>query len=143
VSVGWASLPAESSHRPEACDWMASKSVGQASRLSMTRELFCSRYRIWLEVQEWPWLWPSVPREYMAERIYKGGASKEARASTMLMNRYGLATALSLERLKERYAYVDLDEWIVIPNHVHAIILIDAGLVGAVREPPAEVERRK
>jgi len=53
----------------------------------------------------------------------------------MLMNRYGLAAALTLEWLKERYAYVDLDEWIVMPNHVHAIILIG---VGAVREPPVE-----
>ncbi len=58
----------------------------------------------------------------------------------MLMNRYGLATALTLEWLKERYAYVDLDEWIVMPNHVHAIILIDNLDVGAVRELPAKVK---
>ena len=48
----------------------------------------------------------------------------------MLMNRYGLAAALTLEWLKERYAYVDLDEWTVMPNHVHAIILIDSGRRG-------------
>ena len=28
----------------------------------------------------------------------------------MLMNRYGLAAALSLKWLKQRYAYLDLDE---------------------------------
>jgi putative transposase len=54
----------------------------------------------------------------------------------ILMNRYGLSTALTLEWLKERYAHVDLDEWIVMPNHVHAIILIDSRDVGAVPEPP-------
>ncbi|MGO9058032.1 MAG: transposase, partial [Candidatus Binataceae bacterium] len=58
----------------------------------------------------------------------------------MLMNRYGLAAALTLEWLKERYAYVDLDEWTVMPNHVHAILLIDNPDVGAVREPPVKVK---
>ena len=61
----------------------------------------------------------------------------EVAGGAMLMNRYGLAAALALEWLKERYAYVDLDEWTVMPNHVHAIILIDNPDVGAVREPPA------
>ena len=56
----------------------------------------------------------------------------------MLMNRYALAAALSLKWLKERYTYLDLDEWTVMPNHVHAIILIDNPDAGAVREPPLE-----
>ena len=43
----------------------------------------------------------------------------------MLMNRYALAAALSLKWLKDRYTYLDLDEWTVMPNHLHAIILID------------------
>jgi putative transposase len=66
----------------------------------------------------------------------------EIAGSAMLMNRYGLAAALSLEWLKERYVYVDLDESIVMPNHLHAIILINA-CVRAVRERPQTVERRK
>jgi REP element-mobilizing transposase RayT len=36
-----------------------------------------------------------------------------------------------------------LDEWIVMPNHVHAIIRIDAGFVGAVREPPVDGREKK
>ncbi len=64
----------------------------------------------------------------------------EIAGGAMLMNRYGLAAALALEWLKERYAYVDLDEWTVMPNHVHAIILIDNPDVGAVREPPVKVK---
>ncbi len=48
---------------------------------------------------------------------------------------------MTLEWLKERYAYTDLDEWIVMPNHVHAIILIDGRDVGAVREPPLFEDR--
>src|SRR5271165_626031 len=59
----------------------------------------------------------------------------EIAGDAMLMNSYGLAVALTIEWLKDQYAYVDLDEWIVMPNHVHAIILID---VGAVREPPVQ-----
>jgi putative transposase len=62
----------------------------------------------------------------------------EIAGGAMLMNRFGLATASTLEWLKERYAYVDLDEWILMPNHVHAIILIDGRDVGAVREPPVK-----
>jgi hypothetical protein len=60
----------------------------------------------------------------------------EIAGDAMLMNGYGLAAALTLEWLAQRYTYVDLDEWIVMPNHVHAIILIDGHNVGAVREPP-------
>jgi len=45
--------------------------------------------------------------------------------------------------LAQQYPYVDLDEWVVMPNHLHAILLIHDdqrdGLVGAVREPPAGV----
>jgi len=59
------------------------------------------------------------------------------------MNRYGLAAALTLEWLKDQYAYVDLDEWIVMPNHIHAIILINREDVGAVREPPVQGPQEK
>ena len=59
----------------------------------------------------------------------------EIAGDAMLMNRYGLAVALTLEWLKQLFL-CDLDEWIVMPYYVHAIILIDREDVGAVREPP-------
>ncbi len=47
----------------------------------------------------------------------------------MRLNRFGLTVAECWERLPLRYPHVELDEWIVMPNHLHGIIAIceDAG----------------
>ncbi len=40
------------------------------------------------------------------------------------LNEYGQMAALCWQWLARRYAHVDLDEWIVMPNHLHGIIVI-------------------
>ena len=55
----------------------------------------------------------------------------------------GRAVEESWTWLAQQYAYIDLDEWVVMPNHLHAILVIgddgDDRSVGAVREPPPRV----
>jgi len=56
------------------------------------------------------------------------------------LNEYGKMAALCWQWLARRYPNVDLDEWIVMPNHLHGIIVItDEGRravrQGAVPEP--------
>ncbi len=40
------------------------------------------------------------------------------------LNGYGAIIADSWQWLKQQYQYVDLDEWAVMPNHLHGIIMI-------------------
>ena len=42
----------------------------------------------------------------------------------MHRNELGEYVALCWEWLPRQYPYVDLDEWIVMPNHLHGIIVI-------------------
>ena len=45
----------------------------------------------------------------------------------MMLNDAGRLAVEALKWLSAQYDYVQLDEWIVMPNHVHAIIVIDDG----------------
>ena len=45
------------------------------------------------------------------------------------------AVEQSWQWLAAQYTYVELDEYVVMPNHLHGIIVIEDS-VGAVREPP-------
>jgi len=40
------------------------------------------------------------------------------------LNEYGNVVQTSWEWLNKNYTYVDLDEWTVMPNHLHGIIII-------------------
>jgi putative transposase len=60
----------------------------------------------------------------------------------MVLSRSGEMVSQAWTWLAEQYPYVALDEWVVMPNHLHGIIVIldtdgprDVA-VGAVREPP-------
>jgi putative transposase len=52
--------------------------------------------------------------------------------SKIVFNDLGRLVVKSWIWLAERYPYVELDEFIIMPNHLHGI------LVGAVREPPLQ-----
>ncbi|MDY6834070.1 MAG: transposase [Chloroflexota bacterium] len=41
------------------------------------------------------------------------------------MNNLGQAAREAWEWLSEQYTYVDLDEWVMMPNHLHGIIVIN------------------
>ncbi len=72
----------------------------------------------------------------------------------MKLSDMGRIVAASWEWLGEQYSYVKLDEYIVMPNHVHGIIVIrDAGngVIASHRRgdsriaptPPSQVQKRK
>ena len=57
----------------------------------------------------------------------------------MKLNRYGRLVAEAWNWLAERYIYVDLDEWIVMPNHLHGILVIsDERSRGGSRTAPTD-----
>lgn len=56
---------------------------------------------------------PAVPKGISAKRIMK-------------LNAYGLIVHERLLWLQEQYPYVFIDSFVVMPNHVHAIIEIDS-----------------
>jgi REP element-mobilizing transposase RayT len=57
----------------------------------------------------------------------------------MQLSPSGAIVADAWEWLAQQYPYVAIDEYVVMPNHFHGIIVIDAPtVVGAVREPPNE-----
>jgi REP element-mobilizing transposase RayT len=63
----------------------------------------------------------------------------------MHLNRHGEIVNLCWHELRFHYRTIDLDEFIIMPNHVHGIIKI-ADRVGAIHEPPLPKtahERRK
>lgn len=54
----------------------------------------------------------------------------------MQLSTTGVIVAEAWEWLAQQYPYVAIDEYVVMPNHFHGIIVIDAPTVWAVREPP-------
>jgi putative transposase len=54
----------------------------------------------------------------------------------MLLNNYGEMAERFLQILSVRYPGVILDEYVVMPNHVHAVLIIMDGDVGETHEPP-------
>ena len=72
----------------------------------------------------------------------------EITESRITLNEYGKVTTNSWNWLSERYAAVDLDAWIVMPNHLHGVILFSEGAgnglgLGGSRTAPTKEETRK
>lgn len=49
----------------------------------------------------------------------------------------------SLNQIPERFESVGLDEFVIMPNHVHAIIIINDDNVEVIHELPLRKQRRK
>ncbi len=54
----------------------------------------------------------------------------------VMVNDYGKLVAESWEWLTERYPYVRLDEWVLMPNHLHGILVIADDCRGGSRTAP-------
>lgn len=66
----------------------------------------------------------------------------------MRLNPLGEIAAWAWEWLAQQYPYVDLDAWVVMPNHIHGILVMDVGArpspsVGARRDAPLPIIKRK
>jgi putative transposase len=62
----------------------------------------------------------------------------------MQLNHYGQIAANCWEWLPRQYEYIDMDEWIIMPNHLHGILVInDDGRKGGSRTAPTQATKRK
>ena len=60
----------------------------------------------------------------------------------MCLNRGGSLVAEAWAWLGQQYPYLDLDEWVVMPNHVHGIIVLEDHGRGGSRIAPTEGGRK-
>jgi REP element-mobilizing transposase RayT len=67
----------------------------------------------------------------------------------MRVNDYGRIAGESWEWVSRQYGYVDIDEWVVMPNHLHGILIIHddcrggSQCKGGSRTAPTETVKRK
>jgi putative transposase len=54
----------------------------------------------------------------------------------MRLNEYGRIAKESWEWLSRQYKYIDIDEWVVMPNHLHGILIVNADCRGGSRTAP-------
>ncbi len=59
------------------------------------------------------------------------------------VNEHGRIAVESWAWLSRQYGYVDIDEWVVMPNHLHGILIINDNCKGGSRTAPTETMRRK
>ena len=53
----------------------------------------------------------------------------------MILNEYGTIANKEWEKLDKRFTQIELDEYILMPNHMHGFIII-SDAVGAIHELP-------
>ncbi len=56
----------------------------------------------------------------------------------MILNEYGQVMTECWIWLAKQFAYLDLDEWVVMPNHLHGIIIITDARRGGSRTAPTK-----
>lgn len=63
----------------------------------------------------------------------------------MILNEYGIIANNQLEWLEKQYPYISLHSYIVMPNHIHAVIEIDSNLIKAATNQclPTEIVKIK
>ena len=67
------------------------------------------------------------------ENVAKGGqATVEPRVE---YSRYGVIAEQQLFLLEKRYPYLSVDRYVIMPNHIHAILILDAQTAGASPRP--------
>ena len=66
----------------------------------------------------------------------------EVVSEEMKLNRYGKIIEECLLRLSQQYDYVSLQDFVIMPNHIHIVIDIDRDVVGDVRERPLQPKKK-
>jgi len=56
----------------------------------------------------------------------------------MRLNDFGIIIANSCQWLEKQYVYVEFDEWVIMPNHIHGIIGIVDSCRGGSRTAPTD-----
>ncbi len=58
--------------------------------------------------------------------------------SVMILNEYGIIANNQLEWLETQYPYIELHSYIVMPNHIHAVIEIDSLRINSIHKAETE-----
>ncbi len=85
-----------------------------------------------------PELMHELMHELMPESMPVSMPESEEKSPKMKLNHYGLVVEEQLVWLEKQYKYVILHNFIVMPNHVHAIIEIDSLKVKNIHQIPSE-----
>jgi len=91
-------------------------------------------------LQEWNYSWPGW---YYVTTVIKlreqilGSVVNSA----MYLSPYGHIAEETWQRIPRRYRNTELDLYVVMPNHVHGIIIINDHSVGAIHESPLQEEK--
>ena len=56
---------------------------------------------------------------------------REYKDTKIALSPYGLVAEKQLFALEKRYDYVKIDKYVIMPNHIHAIIVLDGKAAGA------------
>ena len=60
---------------------------------------------------------------------------REYKDTKIALSPYGLVAEKQLFALEKRYDYVKIDKYVIMPNHIHAIIVLDGKAAGASPRP--------
>ncbi len=71
--------------------------------------------------------------EKLEENVGRGLAPAERKYNdtVITLSPYGLVAEKQLFALEQRYDYVKIDKYVIMPNHIHAIIVLDGMAAGA------------
>ena len=61
----------------------------------------------------------------------------------MILNTHGQIVKHQWIWLQKQYKYVELDEYVIMPNHIHGIIIIDDTFVGNSRDCSLQINKQK
>ena len=62
-------------------------------------------------------------------------AEREYKDTRIMLSPYGLVAEKQLLALEQRYDYVKIDKFVIMPNHIHSIIIFDSMAAGASPRP--------
>ena len=62
-------------------------------------------------------------------------AVREYKDTKITLSPYGIIAEKQLFALEQRYDYVEIDKFVIMPNHIHAIIILDGMSAGASPRP--------
>ena len=62
-------------------------------------------------------------------------ADGEYKDTKIILSPYGLIAEKQLFELEQRYDYVKIDKYVIMPNHIHTIIILDSKAAGASPRP--------
>ena len=64
---------------------------------------------------------------------------REYKDTKITLSLYGIVAEKQLFALEQRYDYVKIDKFVIMPNHIHAIIILDGISAGASPRPTLPV----